>query len=520
MNMRNVRTVACTARVLRAIAIFALVSLPAPADAGQPNCSNAGTVIREQKISSTAGGFTGPLRDGDDFGVAAVNVGDIDDDGVTDLAIGAWLDDDGGMDRGAVWVLFMNTDGTVKSSQKISDVAGNLAAALDDSDGFGVGVGSLGDLDEDGVPDLAVGAPSDDDGGTDRGAVYILFLNPNGTVKAEQKISSTSGGFTGVLDNADGFGVGLGEIGDLDGDGVTDIVVGPWLDDDGGFDRGAVYVLLLNTNGTVKATQKISDLVGGLATPLDNADHFGRSAAGIGDLDGDSIPDIAVGADFDDDGGTQSGAVYILFLNSNGTVKAEQKISSFAGGFPGGIGSSQFGVSVSPIGDLDGDGLVDLAVGAFLNDDGGNDKGAAWVLFLNANGTVRAAQRISDLNGGFNGQLDASDFFGSAVAGVGDLDRDCRPDLVVMAFRDDDGGLNRGAAWVLSLNGCLPLDVCCPGNADGLDAVNFADITSVLTNFGLPVTPCMQMPGDANCDGAVNFADITSVLTSFGSACP
>jgi hypothetical protein len=59
---------------------------------------------------------------------------------------------------------------------------------------------SLGDLDGDGVGDLAVGADLDDDGGLDRGAVWILFLNPNGTVKSHQKISDTQGGFTGTLD--------------------------------------------------------------------------------------------------------------------------------------------------------------------------------------------------------------------------------------------------------------------------------------------------------------------------------
>jgi hypothetical protein len=477
-------------------------------------------VLREQKISAIAGGFTGPLRDNDDFGVAAVNLGDVDDDGVTDLAVGSWNDDDGGTDRGAVWILFMNTDGTVKTSQKISDLAGGLAATLDNSDGFGVAVASLGDLDQDGVPDLAVGSWNDDDGGSDRGAVYILFLNANGTVRSEQKISATAGGFTGTLDNFDGFGVGLGEIGDVDGDGVTDIVAGPWLDDDGGVDRGAVYILFLNSNGTVKATQKISDLVGGLASPLDNADHFGRSAVGIGDLDGDSIPDIAVGADFDDDGSTQSGAVYILFLNSDGTVRAEQKISSVSGGFTGVIANDQFGVSLSPIGDLDGDGLVDLCVGAFLDDDGGVDKGSAWILFLNSNGTVRSAQKISDISGGLNGQLDALDFFGSAVAGIGDLDRDCYPDLLVTAFRDDDGGPNRGAAWVLSLRGCLPRDICCPGNADRIGGVSFADITSVLSNFGLVFTPCQQSPGDSDCNGRVNFTDITEVLNNFGMSCP
>ena len=112
-------------------------------------------------------------------------------------------------ERGAVYVLFLNSDGTVKAEQKISDTAGGLIATLEDSDTFGVSVAGLGDLDGDGVTDLAVGAPPDDDGGTDRGAVFVLFLNANGTVKAEQKITDTAGGLVATLDDGDNFGVSV-----------------------------------------------------------------------------------------------------------------------------------------------------------------------------------------------------------------------------------------------------------------------------------------------------------------------
>ena len=67
------------------------------------------------------------------------------------------------------------------------------------------------------VRTLAVGAPLDDDGGTDHGAIWILFLNGDGTVKGHQKISDTEGGFTGELDDEDNFGAGLALLGDLDG---------------------------------------------------------------------------------------------------------------------------------------------------------------------------------------------------------------------------------------------------------------------------------------------------------------
>ena len=72
---------------------------------------------------------------------------------------------------------------------------------------------------------------------TARGAVYILFLNADGTVRAETKISSTQGGLTGPLDDYDMFGYSVASLGDVDGDGVADLAVGAHYDGDGGTDR-------------------------------------------------------------------------------------------------------------------------------------------------------------------------------------------------------------------------------------------------------------------------------------------
>ncbi|MCP4958646.1 MAG: hypothetical protein GY925_05175, partial [Actinomycetia bacterium] len=430
--------------------------------------ATGGTVATEQKISDTAGGLTAILDDTDNFGASTASIGDLDDDGTVDIAIGASNDDDGGTDQGAVYVLFLNADGTVKAEQKISSVTGGLTGPLDNTDNFGASVAGVGDLDGDGIPDIAVGAPSDDDGGDGRGAVYVLFLNVDGTVKAEQKISSTTGGLTGPLDDNDDFGYSVAGIGDLDGDGIVDMAVGASADDDGGTNRGAVYVLLLNADGTVKAEQKASSTVGGLTGPLDDNDWFGISVGGVGDVDGDGIVDVAVGAHGDDDGGTARGAVYVLLLNADGTVKAEQKISSVTGGLTGPLDDSDFfGVSIAGIGDVDGDGIADITAGTHRDDDGGADRGAAYVLFLNADGTVKGERKISSTTGGLTGPLDNSDDFGRSVTGVGDLDGDGIVDMAVGAFADDDGGSSRGAVYVLNL--AVPVDHCAvDSDSDGL----------------------------------------------------
>jgi len=107
-------------------------------------------------------------------------------------------------------------------------------------------VGEMPDIDADGVRDLAVGAVGDDDGPNNNvGAVWILFLDTDGTVKGHQKISMTQGGFCGALSPIDNFGW-TACLGDPNGDGRADLAVGALADDDGGFDRGAVWLLFLD----------------------------------------------------------------------------------------------------------------------------------------------------------------------------------------------------------------------------------------------------------------------------------
>ncbi len=111
--------------------------------AAQPAAGQPGWVLSHQKSSDTEGGFTGILDNDDFFGSSVASLGDLDGDGVGDLAVGARGDDDGGPVRGAVWVLFLNTDGTVKSHQKISDTEGGFTGILHNSDSFGISVASL-----------------------------------------------------------------------------------------------------------------------------------------------------------------------------------------------------------------------------------------------------------------------------------------------------------------------------------------------------------------------------------------
>ena len=161
--------------------------------------------VRPVKIGVGSGGFTGALDAGDRFGASVLNLGDVDGDGVEDLAVGAPGDDDGGAEQGAVWILFLRTDGTVRDYQKISSEFGNFDGLAEGEPWFGIALAKTGDLNGDGVPDLAVkSAPTS----------YILLLDAAGGVISYDRVSS--------LGDDPRFN-GMCGTGDFNNDGVNDL---------------------------------------------------------------------------------------------------------------------------------------------------------------------------------------------------------------------------------------------------------------------------------------------------------
>ncbi len=354
-------------------------------------------------INSGQGGFTAPLDPGDRFSRYHDAAGDVNGDGVIDLVVGARSDDDGATDAGAVYLLFMNTEGTVSSYQKISMLEGGFSETLNAGNFFGYGVAGMGDLDNDGVPDIAVSAPV-----PPNRALYIIHLNANGTVKDFVK-------------NLGIPGMGLANVGDLNNDGIPELLCCEPMSNDGGTQRGAIDLVFLDGTGTVipASTVRISSTSGGFGAGLSNGDQFGgRGAAVLGDLGGDGTLEVAVGA-FMTDGA--KGAIWILSLDPlTHHVTSKLRIAATENGFNEALpDSAMFGHALACPGDLNGDGIPELITGANQY-----NEGYGYILYLNADGSVKTFTRINNNEGGFGLSLVTSpepERFSRSISFVGDL---------------------------------------------------------------------------------------------------
>jgi len=254
--------------------------------------------------------------------------------------------------------------------------------------------------------------------------------------------------------------------------------VGAIGDDDGQMNAGAVYLLSLAPSGLVLGESKISASSGGLIATFAAGDEFGGGLGALDDLDGDGVPDLAVGMPRYDlagsGGGPDTGQVFILYMNADGSVKSSKRITRNQGGFSGAIASSLFGMGIARGDDYDGDGTRDLLVGApSWAESGGILTGAVFALFLRTDGTVSGFLQISNVPVGFLGPLYSGDYFGGSVARVADFDGNGTDDVLVGALGTDVGGLDSGSAWVLSLRQGLPVAAAFaertgPGNLDGV----------------------------------------------------
>jgi hypothetical protein len=453
------------------------------------------------------------------FGGSVATAGDVNGDGFSDVLVGADGYDNGEADEGRAFLYEGSFSGLATSPAWTAE--GNQVSA-----GFGVSVATAGDVNGDGYADVIVGASSYDNGQTDEGRAFVYLGSRSGL--AASAIATVESNQASAH-----FGSSVGTAGDVNGDGLSDFIVGAKNFDGGQINGGRAYVYH-GVAGVLAATPSWT-AIGDQAYAT-----FGTSVATAGDVNGDGYSDVIVGAPMYDNEYYTEGRAYV-YLGSSGGLSTEPSwivegdepgaylgtcvatagdvngdgfsdviVSAYRAshgqdqeglvyaylGSPSGLSTTPawmgesdqagawYGFSAATAGDVNGDGYSDVIVGAAIYDTTQPDAGRVYVYFGSANGLSATADWTKDCQ-------QAYAKFGVFVGTAGDVNGDGYSDIIVGAYQYDNGSTDEGRAFVYL------------GSADGVsaDPVWTAESNQADAWFGYPV----RTAGDVNGDG---YSDI------------
>ena len=445
----------------------------------------------------------------DNFGIGLDSAGDFNGDGVVDLIVGSPYSDAGATDGGAAYLFLGGASADPNWDFRL------LAEAADDQ--LGYAVAGVGDLDNDGFDDIAVGAHYNDRAGTDIGSVWIVFgsASPFGT---RQTV------LTGNSSGPKAFGHSLAG-GDFNGDGYSDLVIGAPFDvtrSPSDYDLGKVYIYF----GGPSFDSSVDVVVG--AEDFD--DEFGFSVANAGDLNADGFDDLIVGARYYGSWmDSQYGKAYIYFGGDPMDTTADLTITGEAT-------YCWLGYSVAGAGDINGDGFDDVLIGSpwYPGGQTGNPAyGKTYLLYGGVGmdnvhdvefvGNATGDQLGWDVDGGLDMNKDGFDDIiigarfhdcpaqdrGAAYVYYGGNPMDVIPDISASSSEDEDA-LGSSVAMIGEWSESMPLAAAAAiWNDKGMDVNN--PMTEGAFGAVFAFAPSVPVPADFDSNGCVNFKDFSVI---------
>ena len=372
-----------------------------------------------KNLGSAKGRFHG--SNGQNAGYSTGVGGDLDGDGLDDWLIGSHKEATNGVKAGAVYMV----TGYERGQHTLPSGASTTILGKNAYSNFGQQVDIVGDLNNDGYNDVMVGAPYDDSMGTNRGVTYLFYGPFSGDLDSSDRDARIGGRFEEDL-----LGKNFRDVGDVDGDGTTDVLFGVRDHSAGGSNAGAVFLMTDVTSSSFTLANAEARIKG---TTVDAS--VGNSIAPAGDFNGDGYDDLLVGAL----GQGDRGAAYLVL----GPVSGESTLEgAYSYKFTGQTDGDQFGSGMLAY-DVDGSGDLDIVIGA--NRQGSGDRGAVYVFLDPTTGTTPAYAADSKIVG-----MAGGDYFGGGLQVLEDVDASGTDVLAVGSTRR--GSADKGAVFLFSLS--------------------------------------------------------------------
>jgi hypothetical protein len=416
-----------------------------------------GPTIELSSLNGTNGFALNGANAGDESGASVSVAGDINGDLIADLIIGAPYATTVAAFAGKSYLVFGSDQG-LPNPLNLSTLNGNTGFVINGESVFdysGAAVSAAGDINGDGIDDLIIGAPGASPNVGYSGASYVVFGDDQG-LPNPLNLSSIDGSngivFNGVA-NYDESGTSVSAAGDINGDGIDDLIIGaPYAS--GG--DGAGYVVFGSKQAWTSPINLsgLNGTNGFLINSVSEFDTLGKSVSAAGDINGDGVDDLVIGAILAGTEGAYNGASYVVF-GSDQVWTSPLELSGLDGadGFAiNGVSPIDgAGTSVSAAGDINGDNIDDLLIGAPDADPNGDASGASYVVF-GSDQAWTSPLELSALDGGngfvING-VSASDEAGTSVSSSGDINFDGIDDLIIGAPKADPNGDGSGASYVV-----------------------------------------------------------------------